>query len=487
MEQKTSIRFNYIMNMICTVSGMIFPLLIYPHAARTLGESGIGAVSFANSVIACFGILAQLGIPAYGVRACAKVREDKEKLTRVVHEILAVNLVTCTLTYLVFGITVFLYPKFYAEKELFLLMGTVLFFNTIGVEWLYKGLEQYRYITCCALIFKAIGMIGVFLLVRSESDYVIYGGLTVFALVGSGAVNFLNLRKYIFVRPVGKYRFRQHLKPISVFLAMSVATTIYTNMDSVMLGIMKGTAENGYYDVAVKVKNILTSVVASLGTVLLPRMTFYISKNRQDEFQRITHKALRFIFLTAIPLCVYFMLFADTAVNILAGDGFKASVLPMQIILPTLVLIGLTNIIGMQMMVPTGREKEVLYSETAGAAVNLVTNALLIPRLGCCGAAIGTLAAEAAVFIAQVWMMRSQVIPLLRKLPYGKAMAALSAAAITSAGIKMLHLGEQITLMLSGGLFFITYGAVLIFTKEELAKEIWQQTVMRVLTRHQKQ
>lgn len=480
MKQETSIRFNYIMNIIYTVSGMVFPLLIYPHATRVLGETGIGAVSFANSIVSCFGIFAQLGIPTYGIKACARVRNDKEKLTRVVHEILLINLCTCGITYLVFFAALFYYPAFRAEKELFLVISSVLFFNTIGVDWLYKGLEKYRYITCCSLFFKVIGLLATFLLVRSESDYVIYGGITILALVGSNALNFINLRKYIYWHPVGNYHFRKHLKMISVFLAMSVATTIYTNMDSAMLGIIKGTGENGYYDVAVKVKNILVSVVSSLGTVLLPRMSFYVSNHMEGEFQRITRKALHFILMISLPICVYFILFAEPAVFLLAGERFVPSIRPMKIIMPTLVFIGLTNIIGMQMMVPLGMERQVLYSEIAGASVNLAVNFFLIPRLGCTGAAIGTLAAEMLVFLVQVFVMRSSVVLLLQKMPYGKLLTALVAAAAASVWIPVLHMGNLITLILSGGLFFSVYGIALLVMKEELVNELWQQSVTRI-------
>lgn len=486
MKQAASIRFNYIMNMIYTISGMIFPLLIYPHAARTLGEQGIGAVSFANSIVSCFGIFAQLGIPTYGIKACAAVREDKEELTRVVHEILAINLLTCGMTYLVFFAALFCYPKFRAEKELFLVISSVLFFNTIGVDWLYKGLEKYQYLTSCSLFFKAVGVAATFLLIRSREDYVIYGGITILALVGSNAVNFVNLRKYIYLHPVGNYHFRRHLKMISIFLAMSVATTIYTNMDSAMLGILRGTGENGYYDVAVKVKNILAAVVSSLGTVLLPRMSFYISNHMRGEFHRITQKALRFILVLSLPICVYFILFAEPSVSLLAGNQFAPSVRPMQLIMPTLVLIGLTNIIGMQTMVPLGMEKQVLYSEIAGAAVNLAINCILIPELGCSGAAIGTLAAEMIVFLVQVFVMRKSVVPLLRKMPYVKLLAALIAAAAASLWVPVLHMGNLITLIVSGGLFFGIYGISLLLMKEEIVSELWQQvfTGIRKRQRH---
>ena len=80
-------------------------------------------------------------------------------------------------------------------------------------------------------------------------------------------MNFIRLRRFVFIRPVGGYNIKRHLKAIWVFFAMSVATTVYTNLDTVMLGFIKTDADVGYYNTAVKVKNILCSLVTSLGTV----------------------------------------------------------------------------------------------------------------------------------------------------------------------------------------------------------------------------
>lgn len=80
MTKIKSVKFNFIMNSILTASAMIFPIITYPYVSRILQPEGIGTVSFANSVITYFSMFAQLGIPMYGIRACAKVRDDKENL-----------------------------------------------------------------------------------------------------------------------------------------------------------------------------------------------------------------------------------------------------------------------------------------------------------------------------------------------------------------------------------------------------------------------
>lgn len=480
MTKIRSVKFNFIMNSILMISAMIFPIMTYPYVSRVLQPEGIGTVSFANSVITYFSMFAQLGIPTYGIRACAKVRDDRVKLTRTVHEIFLLNLLTCFAIYIVYGAALLCVPQFREEKTLFLVMGTLILFNTIGVEWMYKGLEQYSYITMRSIGFKFIAVLAMFCLIHQKDDYIIYGGITIFAAVGSNILNFINLRKYIYLHPVKNYNFRQHLRSISIFFAMSIATTVYTNMDSVMLGFIKGTTENGYYDAAVKIKNILVGFVASLGTVLLPRVSYYIEAGEKHEFERITQKALKFVFLLACPLCLYFILFARPSIYLLSGALFERAVLPMQIIMPTLIFIGLTNITGIQIMVPLGRERQVLYSEIVGAVVNILANSILIPEYGAAGAAVGTLLAEISVFVIQVLALRNMVISNLKSMPYGKLFLALSAGGILAAGVSAISMNDFMLIFCTAVVFFGTYCISLFVLKEEFVFELFKQVLKKI-------
>ena len=302
--KKTSIKINFIMNALLTMSSFIFPLITFPYVSRILSPEGTGKVSFANSVIAYFALFAQLGIPTYGIRACAKVRDNKEELSRTVQEIFIINMVMTVITYIAFGITLVYVPRLQTERPLFLIMSTTLLFNAVGLDWLYRGLEKYTYITVRSLLFKFIALLAMFALIHQKSDYVIYGGISIFASSASNICNLVNVHQYIQIRPVGKYQFWRHLKPVMIFFAMSCATTIYTNLDTVMLGFIKTDIDVGYYNAAVKIKSVLLGIVTSLGTVLLPRASYYIEHHEMEEFRRITKKAINFVFLIAVPLNV---------------------------------------------------------------------------------------------------------------------------------------------------------------------------------------
>ncbi len=479
MKQK-SLKFNFIMNMILTMSSFIFPLITFPYVSRILLPEGTGKVSFATSLVSYFSMFAQLGIPTYGIRACAKVRDNKKELTRIVHELLLINLGMCAISYVAFFCALAFVPRLQTDKQLYVIISFTIILTSIGMEWLYKALEQYTYITIRSVIFKLIALVAMFLLIHKQSDYVIYGGITILAASASNIFNFINVYKYIDMKPVGKYNLKRHFKPVCTFFAMACATTIYTNLDNVMLGFMATDADVGYYNAAVKIKTILTSVVTSLGTVLLPRASYYVEKGLMKEFKCISRKALSFVYLLATPLMVFFVFFSKEAIYFLSGNAYGNSIVPMQIIMPTLLFIGITNILGIQILIPLGKEKVVLCSEVVGAVVDVIINAILIPQFTSAGAAIGTLIAEFAVLAVQYIALKEEIGNMFKVIHHGRIIGAIILGTVASLWIKTLGLGNFLTLAISAILFFGGYGLFLFIAREEMIVEIWNMVVEKV-------
>ncbi len=475
-----SLKMNFIMNAILTMSSFVFPLITFPYVSRILLPEGMGKVSFATSLISYFGLFAQLGIPVYGIRACAVVRDDRETLTRTAHELLLINLIMTAISYGGLVLVLLFVPRLRGERILYMVVSSNILFTSIGMEWIYKALEQYAYITVRSISFKLVALCSMFLLVHRQSDYVIYGGITIFAASASNILNFVNVHKYIDRRFIGGYCFSRHIKPVSVFFAMSCAATVYTHLDIVMLGFMTSDADVGYYNAAVKIKTVCVSIVTSLGTVLLPRVSCYIQQGLMEDFRRITRKAVNFVVLVASPLALYFIFFAEEGIRFLSGSGYADSVVPMQIIMPTLLLIGLTNILGMQILVPMGKENMVLYSEIAGAIVDIIINILLIPRLASAGAAWGTLAAELVVLLVQCYVLGNEAVKALKQIHYFKIAIALILGSAASIGIKTMEFGNFLTLLISAVVFFGIYGLFLLLAREPLVLELFNQSFDRI-------
>ena len=479
-DNPVSIKKNFIMNAILTMSSIIFPLISFPYVSRILGPDGIGKVSFAVSFVMYFDIFAQLGIPSHGIRECAKVRDDVRKLSRVVAELVIINCVMTFLIYTILFCVIFLVPSLRGDKTLYIICSMAIILNTIGMNWLFQGLEKYTYITVRSLIFKGLALVGMFLLIKSHSDYEKYAGLVIFSGYASNVLNLIYAKKLVRLSGLGGLDFRRHFKPIGVFFASSCATTIYLNLDNVMLGFIKSKTDVGYYNAAVKVKMLLVNMVTALGTVLLPRLSYYVEHRKMDKFKAVSGKALHFVLVVSIPLMVYFIIFANPAIMLLSGRQYSNAVLPMQIIMPTLVFIGITNIMGIQILVPLGMEKLVLFSEIGGAITDIILNAALIPFWGASGAALGTAAAEIVVLIIQYrYLHKLGYLPSANantRLLFGATAAAAAASAPTYLFGFMdnmrLETGSALTIIISGSVFFTLYGTILLIFKDSVALEM---------------
>ena len=474
VKQK-SIKFNFIMNVVLTISSVVFPLITFPYITRILLPEGTGKIAFANSIVTYFTLFSMLGIPTYGIRACAKVRDNKEQLTRIVQEIWIINVVMTLIISILYACMILIIPALRVELPLMFVCGLSIVLNMLGMEWLYKGLECYTFITVRSILFKTTGIILMFLLVHTKADYVRYALISVFANAGYGVLNFIMARNYIFKYKIKNHDFRRHIKPILNFFAMSVAVVIYTNLDIVMLGALKSSQEVGYYDVAVKVKVILVNIVTALGTVILPRASYYVETNRLKEFHSVIRKSFQLIAVLSIPLTIYFSVMAKESVLLLSGSQYLPAVFPMMVIMPTIIIIGFSNLTGIQILIPMGKEIIVTYSEVAGAILNLTINLMLIPRLGVMGAAIGTLAAELLVLLVQTIFIKKEKLILSNTREFLKIIIAILVSLPILLLIRKTMVGPTLFhLLVTAVCFFGVYIILLSCMREQTARLFYE-------------
>lgn len=393
MKQK-SLKKNMLMSGLLTSSNFIFPVITYAYVARVLLPAGTGRVAFVESVLSYFSYIAILGIPGYGLREVAKVRDDKLKMSHLVQELLIINLISTALAYvLLIGAVIFV-PRLFEERMLFLVMGGSIFLGTIGLEWVYQALEEYSYITVRSLIFKTIAVILTFLLIRTKEDVLWYGFLHIFTNSASYVMNFLHIRKFVSFKKIDSYDLKRHLKPIGVLFAASVIITIYANFDVTMIGFISTETEVGLYNAALKIKALVLSLSTAVTAVLVPRMSYYLKDGDKEKASELIQKSLRVSLCLAVPVAVYIFLFGADCILLLCGEEYLGAVPTLRVLICCIVPLVLTNLFGNQILIPSGNEKRYSQSVFVGMWINLVLNALMIPKLGAFGAAIGTLITE---------------------------------------------------------------------------------------------
>lgn len=184
-------------------------------------------------------------------------------------------------------------------------------------------------------------------------------------------------------------------------------------------------------------------------------------------------KAFQFVLIVSVPMMVYFILYAKESILFLAGESFLPATVSMIILMPTVLFIGLSNITGIQILTPLGRENHVVCSVTAGAILDFVLNLILIPKFGAAGAAFSTTMAEILVLVVQCIYLRSQIWGMIKDIQIWKIVIGVIGA--TVGGVifdKVTTLGVFLTLCISVILFFGIYGGILLVLKESFVNEI---------------
>ena len=396
-----SLKSNFVYNLINTSLGILFPLISFPYASRILMAKGIGEVNFFQSIIQYIVLFTSLGIPMYAIREIAKVREQTSARNKTLLEILILNLLLTVLGYLAVLVIINTVGKVKLNIALFLILSLAIVLTTIGCDWFYQGIEDFKYITIRGIIVRSCALIFLFVFVRTENDLLYYAVCITVGSLGGNVFNFFRLKRYVdfselFNRDLKPFR---HLKPVLRIFMLILIISIYINLNVVMLGFMKNNESVGFFTSATKLTQVILMVVTSLGTVLLPRMSNMISNNQMSEFKELAQKSLDFIVLVTLPITMGLILLSDYLIIIFCGNDYLPAISTLRILAPIIIFIGVSNVFGIQILYPQGHERIVIFATAAGALINFIINLWLIPKYSQDGAAIATFIAELLVTV----------------------------------------------------------------------------------------
>ncbi len=401
-----SVKLNAVINAVRTFLSLLFPLITFPYASRILLPEGLGKVNFAQSIIVYFSLISSLGIYNYGVKEAAKLRDNKLLFSQFYKEVLSINLIATLVAYLLFFISLLIIPKFSEYRMLLCISSATILFSTLGMEWLYSAVEDFMYITIRTLIFQIISLFLLFMIVHTKDDCIQYALISVIANVGSNTLNFIHSRKYVQFYTGIKLQLKKHLKPIFVLFAMAVTVKVYTALDTTMLGFIKGDWAVGIYTASTKINKIVLSLVVSVGAVLFPRLSYYVNNEDKTSFTKLLHKGLDFYLLLSIPCSVALCILGKPIILLFSGENYLEAILVSRIMNPIIIIISLSNFIGIQLFLSINKEKWTFYSVLIGALANFFLNLFLISKYGAIGAAIATVIAESLVTCVQIFFAR---------------------------------------------------------------------------------
>lgn len=423
--KRQSITSNAIMNIILTLLNILYPLITFPYIVRILGASGVGEVQFAMANLSYLINLASLGIPLYGTRAVAQVRNQPEQLNKVVRDIWRINGVVSMLALGLF-IVLLKTTTWFHPANLYLILSTLIIFNTLSVEWFFKGMEDYRFITRVSLSSKLLALVLMVLWVNQSEHQLRYAVTLVIAAGGLNGLYYYKMRQLLHtsqrehphatidaenplvstLTPLNPYR--THIKAMVPFAILSLMATLYSNIDATLLGLIHSPTAVGYYVSSTRIKFLCVGLVTSVSAVLMPRMAYYYNQRQYDTFNQLVEKAMQVVLWLALPGISLVMIFARPILAILFGTDFVIANSTLRLQMISVLFIGLSNITGIQVLIPMHQERVVVMSSILGAISNLLLNLWLIPKFGLTGAALANTISEALVLAIQLYQIGSR-------------------------------------------------------------------------------
>lgn len=388
-----SIKKNFVYNVSITLANYIAGLLVFPYVSRCLGVELIGQTSFAVNVVSYFSLFALLGVVTVGTREIAGCKNDDNKRSNVFSSVFTIILILTGISFLLMTASIFIIPKFGEYKQLLLIGSISLVFTSLQIEWLYQGIEQFDYIAIRSILIRVLYCTSVFLFIKGKDDYLLYYILTVAQTVLNGLVNLLYSRHFV------KFSFKNvqvkaYLKPIVSYGVNKLLISMYTTFNVLYLGFVCTDTEVGYYSTANKLFGILLGVITAFTYVILPRMSSLLSNNNIEEFHHKINQSFDVILSLAIPISIGGVMMAPQIVRILAGGGYEGAIIPMQIIMPVIILTGISQICIMQVLIPMKKDNAVLFASVIGAIVGVAANIVLVGKAGAIGSALVLLLSE---------------------------------------------------------------------------------------------
>ena len=355
-----------------------------------------------------------------------------------------------------------------------MILSLTIFLTAIGCEWFYRGIEDFKYITIRGLIIKTVSVVLLFIFVKSKTDLLYYGCYTVFGVLGGNIFNFFRLRKYIHRENIifSELHIKRHVTPVLKVFSFSVVTSIYLLLNTVLLGFLKNALAVGYFAAATKVMQMLLTMSACLGSVMMPRASHLIAENKEDEFNLLIQKSYDFTLTIALPMTIGLIFCAPSLITALCGVKFEHSILPSQIIAPIILMVAISNVFGFQVLFPKGKINIVTLSCGIGAVADLILNLCLIPFFSYIGTSIAYLGAEVATTVSMYFIGRRYIPIIYFKKSHLTYALGCIVMAFTLYGLSLLQLPTLTILLLQGCCGVLAYFIILCICKDEMLVQI---------------
>ncbi|MDR0752136.1 MAG: flippase [Christensenellaceae bacterium] len=470
VEKNKSAKKNIIFNILFKLTVVLPPLIVIPYLSRTLGPTALGNYEFALSITTYFCLFATLGVGFYGQREIAKYKGDKSKQTKVFCEIFLLRFIFVAITTII-DVFIVAFGVFGNNTNLMWINLIRLFAITFDLSYFFNGHENFAIFFVRNFIVRTLSLASIFLFVKGENDVLIYALIMGLEVLVANISIFPYLKKYV-RRFFGKLNLKVHFVPILRLFIPTLAINLYTTFNKTTIGIIGMAEEVSYFAQGEKIINACLLLVTSITPVLVPRMVNAYHSNDTTSANQMLTKSFKFMFFLTVPLMFGIIAVSRLFVPFFFSESFNPTIQVLMIFPIALYPVCISNVIGIQYLIPANKDKEFTWSILLGVFVSMALSITFTIMWGFVGTTIAHVVTEIVVALAQMYYMRRDFSPIkiikfsLKYLLVGAVMFA--AVFISSYFLKPDAIG--ILILVSEGVMVYTIGMLL--AKDENMREI---------------
>lgn len=466
--KKLNLKHNYLLNLLRILTATIVSLVMMPYVNKILGVQNIGKVEYAYTIAIYFVLFSGIGVPIYGIRAIAQVRNNILERSKITLELFTILFFMTILSYLILYVILFHLNLFVEYKTLIILLSSMVLLTNIGGEWYFQGMENQSFLTIRYVSVRIISIIVLFLFVKTSDDLLIYCMILIINNAGSNIFNIFFIIRSISFKEINfkKLNFLQHASPILKIFIATISINIYAQLDNLMIGSIAGDKYLALYTVPNKLIRYIISFITVIGIVMLPEISRLWLGDKEKYYEKLK-QALSLILLISLPFCGYFLVFASQIIHVMGGEGFKESIKTMRILSPLCVIVGLAYFYGYLLLYTQKKEFFYTLSVVVSALLSVLINFFSIRYMQQNGAALTQIFVEMLAVLAMLIFSRKQLFSY--SIPLKEVIKMIFATVISQLSCYYLLLGidqSLYNLMLYSIIYFVIYLVAILMVKE---------------------
>lgn len=396
------------------LANYIFPVITLPYLVRVLGPEKYGVINFAAAFSAYFVIITDYGFNLSATQEISVNRNDKEKVSEIFSSVLTIKIILFFLSSGIFFLIVNMFELFSNDAGLY----SIMFIGVVGIVlfplWVYQGVEKMKYILIINVAIRSVTIVSIFLLVKVENDYLLLAVIYTITQVMTGITGlFFAIRKFDlrYLFPSKVQLLEQLKKGWNLFLS-SIWINLYTTSNVFILGLFAPNSVVGYYSAADKVRIAFQGILSSMSQSVFPYVNKLLAESYQ-KFLSFNRKLLKISVIIGIIISSSLFLFAEPIVKIVLGNEYSPSVIVLRIIAWLPLIIFLSNVFGIQTMLPLNYQKRFSQILFLAALINLMISFSIVPSYFEIGTAVSMLVTEIFVTLSFYIFIRMKRIPVI--------------------------------------------------------------------------